>query len=490
MKSLKTLTILGGGTSAWLAAAYFRHNLPSLKICVVDKEKSEPVGVGEGTLMNFRPFLDNCGISFEEWFVPCGATLKAGILFKNWKEIGKDIWHPFLVNPSVDGGFNLHDVWSNHQDKDFKIHGTGLYDLSVAKNLINKNVDYAYHVDCGKLVRFLKERLINNGVHFIDSEMIEFFEDSNNEITHLVLKNGEKIQSDLYIDCTGFKALLNKAPDTQDLQGRLFCNTALAGHIPYIDRRKELNPYVISEAVDHGWIWNIPVNDRIGSGLVFNRDITDPNEAAEFFVKYWDNRITVDNLKLIDWTPFYNKNMWHGNVISIGLSAGFIEPLESTGIALIMEGIYQATNRIADYSFNDLDKEIFNLRMISFFDESIDFVNMHYYDNTRSTDFWNFVSKNHSLNNKHKHYLEILNNDTSIPVRGKDTNFFTLNNWMVWLIQMGATVKPRTFVNSQYEKISELIIDNFFVNHTKFNNLDGINHADEIDRIHYIYSKQ
>ena len=105
-----------------------------------------------------------------------------------------------------------------------------------------------------------------------------------------------------------------------------------------IDKNKEIHPYTIAQVVDHGWIWKTPLQSRIGSGLIFNRSVTDIEDAKNYFCEHWDNRISPENVRVIDWTPYYDRNQWDKNVVSIGLSAGFLEPLESTGIELIIQG--------------------------------------------------------------------------------------------------------------------------------------------------------
>ena len=458
---VKSIAILGGGTSAWMTAAYLNHNHPRIKITVIDKEFGESVGVGEATLLRFHNFIEHSGVDFSELFLESDATFKNGILFKNWCEKNSDIWHPFFVSPYVESEdglqYTLQDIWSNHQDFDFKRYGTGCFDMTMSNN-VAKNLDTAFHINCGKLVKFLQNHCTKKGVNFVKSEMVSHKKDKKN-IEFLELKNKQKIYADLFVDCTGFNSLLNNQPERIDLSDRLFCNTACAGHIPYKNKETECVPYVISEAVDHGWIWTIPVKDRMGSGIVFNRNITSIEDAKQFYVEYWDNRITTDQLKVINWDPFYNKNMWNGNVVSIGLSAGFIEPLESTGIALIIEGIYQLSARISDDYYRDIDTEIFNNMMESFFEESIDFVNMHYYNNTRNTPFWNHVANTHQLSDKHAMYLDFLkNSEVTLDARLKNTNFFTESNWFLWLAQMGAEIKPRNFVNNGFDRSRKCLV--------------------------------
>lgn len=487
IKKIKNIVILGGGTSAWMSAAYLLNNIPNINITVIDKEVGTPVGVGEGTLLNFEPFMNSCGFNIDDWFSQIDATYKSGILFPNWKKKGEVIWHPFKMNVNVVEDISVFDLWSQSQQHDFKKYGLPMYDISINHNSIDRNEKYGYHVDCSKLVQYIKGKL-QNKIEFISSEMVSQTYCENGNLEKVLLKNQQEIHGDLFIDCTGFAHLLNKNPKRVNLNGRLFCNTAIAGHIPYIDRKTELRPYVISDAVDIGWVWNIPVRTRIGSGLVFNRSITDPEDAKDYFVKYWDNRIDKKDLKLIDWTPFYNEDFWHENVVAIGLSAGFIEPLESTGIALIMEGIYQLAARIIDNNFNELDVNLYNQNMKCFFEESIDFVNMHYSVNERDEPFWQFVKENHKLSDKQQFFInEFASKDEAhVPNKGTNTNFFCGENWTLWLIQLGIKLSPRKTILSD-KQAEEILLDHYKRNEMSRHIWAG-DHCLEIERLEVYYN--
>jgi tryptophan halogenase len=477
------IVIVGGGTSGWLAAAYLHNNHPDIEITVIDKEVGTPVGVGEGTLLQIGPFLSECGFEFSEWFPAVDATYKSAILFANWQGEGKDVWHPFYKgNRAIDPQTNLYDLWSQTQELDFKKIAMAYYDSSVLHNSVDANnlKHYGYHIDCSKLVQFIQQKL-KNKVKLIKSDVVDILY-NNESITSLTLKNNETISADIFVDCTGFKGILKKTNKRINLEGRLFCNTAIAGHIPYKDRDDELHPYVISEAVDHGWIWNIPVSSRIGSGLVFNRNITDIEEAKEYFVNYWDHRITKENCKVIDWTPFYNEDMWSGNIVSVGLSAGFIEPLESTGIALITSGVTQLSNAMRTQYYTNDDVDFFNLQMKIMFEDCVDFVSMHYANNNRDTKFWSYVKNTWTPSEKMSHYLDKLADPSvKIPNAGKFHSVFDGVNWAVWLIQMGFSVASR---NTNYNKheAENILTDNYLKNE-KHRHVWSRHHASEIDRL-------
>ena len=180
------------------------------------------------------------------------------------------------------------------------------------ENKIDKNEigAYGFQIDCGKLVEYLKKKL-NGKITYMSSEAVEMFK-YKNHIVKIALKNNLTITSDFFIDCSGWESLL-KEPDKIDLSSRLFCDTAIANRVQYNDRKTEMKPYVVSRSFDCGWIWEIPIRTRIGSGLVFNKSITPIEEAKQHLIKHWDNRITEEDLKVLNWTPYYCKNIWEDN---------------------------------------------------------------------------------------------------------------------------------------------------------------------------------
>lgn len=387
-KLIKKVVIVGGGSSAMLAAAFISNNTP-YKVIVIDKEDGAPIGVGEATLINFGPFMSACGFDFKEWFKYCDATYKTGILFPGWTK--KEVWHPFKMNPMS----KLTDF--NKEDRN------------------------GFHVDCLKLAKFIKDK-IKNKVTFIDGTV-------SHKDGHFVNTDKGKITADVFIDCTGFASVLQNKKKV-NLSNRLICDTAVAGHVEY-KNKKEKRKYVICEAVSCGWIWKIPVKHRIGTGIVFNRSITSPEEASEIFNNHWNGRVKIR--KVINWTPYYKPNFWKHNVISLGLAGGFIEPLESTGLALAMEGAYQFVQLTRNGYGNAATCNLYNAIMKSFYEESIDFITMHYIINNRKEKFWQKARKLkrpfqiNYYNSKLKEPLNYPNNQYS---------FFGGNNWVTWLRQV------------------------------------------------------
>jgi tryptophan 7-halogenase len=477
-KNMK-ITIVGGGTAAWLTTAYLRNLHPKYDITVIDKEVGTPIGVGEATILDFPGFMADCGILPYMWINEIDATLKSGILFPGWGHEGTPVWHPFRMCLEYTKNLNQWDVWAMNPSDDFKTHGLQLYNVSLENKVDLRDFNegaYAYHVDCSKLVLFF-QKILRDGIRVIRSEVIDVIKDGE-EIKKLKLKNGEEHTSDLFIDCTGFKSLL-KEQKRIHLDGRLFCDTAVAGHIPYEDKQKEMKPYVISEAVDHGWIWKIPVQTRIGSGLVFNRTATDIEEAKEYFLSHWNHRTTKDKLKVIDWTPYYIENFWEGNVVSIGLSGGFIEPLESTGLSLMISGVRRLSNKI-DAFVTDRNKQLYNMEMRNLYEGSVDFINMHYSYVDRPEPFWQLVRKTH-VRNKTQDFIEEKLRDplysfSDIQKIQSIKGTFNVTNWITWLAQLGVEINnPHDFHENQ---IQSLMQDFLKEEHKKV--LRGLPHNDAI----------
>ncbi len=487
INKVNSITVVGGGTSGWLSAAYLSKNFPHLKITVVDKEFGSPIGVGEATLLNFKSFMEECGFEINKWFPACDATYKSGILFAKWNDETNDVWHPFFKgNKKIAGDIGIHDLWTLNQDLDFRKYALSYYSSSIDHNTVDyTNIEgYAFHVDCGKLVKFIQETIVDR-ISLVKSEVVEVVKNKDT-IEYLELKNGQKIYSDLYVDCTGFLSLLKKSKQRIDLQGRLFVNTAVACPVEYQNKETELKPYAVCEAVDHGWIWKIATQNRIGSGMVFDRNITNIDDAKKYFAEHWNNRISVDKIRVIDWSPFYIIDQWKSNVVSIGLSAGFIEPLESTGIALITAGITQLSNAIQDNMYTQDNIDYYNLQMKLYFEDSVDFVNMHYAYSNRNSKFWNHVKETFVMSDRMKFYLEaLLNSEIPVPFNGKFNYIFGGANWSTVLIQLGAEISSRK-LNLSDDTARMILLDNYNKNE-KHRHVWSRPHYLEIERLKEYY---
>ena len=457
---------------------------PDVNISIIDKFQGTSVGVGEATLISFISFLEKCGFSEKTWFDEIDATIKGGILFKNWQYDGEDIWHPFsyyMFDGKYDNGISL---WSNNQNLPFVDYALPEYELLVNRKGLNENItkSVARHVDCNKLVQYIKNKL-SDKISFINSEVIQVVKDDVGSIEKIILKNGQQIKSDLYIDCTGFKKVLSSDCKKILLTDRLFCDTAVAGHVQYENKKEELHPYTACDAVEHGWIWKIPVQTRIGTGLVFNRSITDPEHAKDFFVDYWKGRIDKESLRVIDWTPYYSEKFWNNNVISIGLSGGFIEPLESTGLQIIQTGVEILESVLQKSFYSQDDINLYNLKMSITYDETVDYVSMHYFNSNKKGKFWDFVrEKSVNLNERTNFYLNLMKtNNLHIDIFSGES-IFAAYNWILWLVQLNYPITNLGIGCDKYES-RQIIKENYE------SALENINNAIDADIFCELYSQ-
>jgi tryptophan halogenase len=452
MNSVKTVVVVGGGSSSWLTVALLSKKCPHIKFTVVDKEIGNPIGVGEGTLLSFSSYMQDCGFAKSDWFNKIDATYKAGVLFPDWVRKGENIWHPFMMSPILDNGVSLHAAWSNNQEYSFKDYGLCLYDISVNHNSIDSSVidSYAYHVDCGKLVQFIQQN-IKDRISFVASDVVEVIKNGD-KITSLKLADGSLVHGDLFIDCTGFKSLLRPEAERVELMGRVFCDTAVCGQIQYEDIHNEMRPYTKAQAVDHGWIWTIPTQSRMGSGIIFNKGVTDIEEAKDYFVNYWGGRISKDKLRVIDWTPYYLKDAWEGNVISVGMSSGFIEPLESTGLALVQYQANAIYNVIKAGFYKEENVTLFNIDFRMRFEDCVDFVSAHYSKTERTEKFWKYVNDTYKHTPGISFMLSLLEESPRYGTQYQYNHIFTGTNWTTWMQQMGYPIGSDLNVTPDYAK--------------------------------------
>ena len=452
---VKRLVIVGGGTAGWLAASHFsRRWHRKIEVTIIDKSKPDRIGVGEATLLNFPNVMRQMGYQPEEWIPKVDATFKSGIRFPGWGKEDSEIWHPFgfcsLGTPPVP----LYDIWTNFQEEGTIRSISALYGSGTKGNveLDYLHEAYAFQLDCGKLVSFLQMHT-ENFLNYIQSDVTDVIKNGD-DIEKLILEDGREIEADLFIDCTGFKRLLFGQEDTIDLSDRLFINSAVASRVQY-KSDDEKHPYTDCEAVEHGWIWKIPTKTRIGTGYCFNRDVTDPELIMDSFVKHWDNRINKDDLKLIKWDPRMSSRYWKGNVVAIGLSSGFIEPLESTGLALMIRQIEYLEEGIYGPFYNkDVEIQAYNSRVNAAYETAVDYINMHYAYSERKGKFWDYVRSKWKKSGMQQFMEDQIMNDGDTYQGEKLGSFFGGSNWHVWLAQlMPYDIPAKTYWHDRYNDI-------------------------------------
>ena len=469
MKVVKRIVIVGGGTAGWITASWFaRRWSKRIEVVVIDKSQPERVGVGEATLLSFPEVMRQMNYEPKQWMNEIDATYKAGILFPGWGKKENVIWHPFGFGILGDGDnpniprVPLYDVWSNYQDQYDIKDISGLYKSAMKNNIEPDYIrdTYAYQIDCGKLVQFLQKNTIPFLKEYIQSDVVEVYKDgisddiTKSNIKKLVLDDGSEITGDLFIDCTGWKQMLI-GENNVDLSDRLFIDTAFAAKVEYENKSQEMHPYTDCAALEHGWRWRIPTRSRIGTGYCFNRSITDPDVVADAFVEHWNNRIKKEDLRMLDWKPQYVEKFWQGNVVPIGLSAGFIEPLESTGLALMIRGCEFLEECMVDCFYNPYETGIYDIRMKCAFESAVDYVNMHYSYCEREGKFWDYVRLSHEKSGMQKYMEDQINDPHLITFQQhRSSSFFGGSNWHVWLLQLMPEIVKKEY---WYEDVKEIV---------------------------------
>ena len=394
MQKLESVCIVGGGSAGWLTAAYLTLQLPQFDYTLIESPTVGRIGVGEATILTFVRFLEKCGVeSEEEFLVNTDATFKSGILFKDWTEKGRDVWHPFSGNmPMLADGLNAADLYaSTDESYDFFLkYVLPYYDTCVERNKVEDI--RAYHFNADKVAKYFK-RIVSPKLTYVPANVTNVNADGKN-VTSLALDNGQTITSSLFIDCTGFRNIVAShvdGGDWVDKSDTLFCNAAVAATIKY-DNEDEKTPYTTCQCHDDGWIFKVPVWSRIGSGLLYNSDLLTNDEAEKNFMDHWGaGRVIGEDFNHIKFKPTYNRRNWRGNVIGIGLASGFIEPLESSSIHLATDNVQVLAGRIRKGFYTDADRDIVNARMTQKYEETFDFVALHYLNSTYDTPFWNKV---------------------------------------------------------------------------------------------------
>lgn len=394
MKKVNNICIVGGGSAGWMTAGLLTKNLPSyIKVTLIESPNIPTVGVGEATLVSFRNFMLDCGFHEDQWIDEVDGLYKCGIKFEDWVRKNHIIWHPFanLQQPSHDlTSAHLYKKSVNNSFEEFCKYCVPNYTSIIKHEKVDES-NVGYHVDAAKLARFFINNVkdVNHILGHVQNVNVE-----NSEIVSIDLDNDLTIEADLFIDCTGFRNLVSSNIEGADWVSKtdfLGANCAIAAPVKYEDKALEMKPFTTSKCLDIGWMWITPVQSRIGSGIVFNKDITPVEEAMEVYDSIWGKDRRLKDFNVIPFEPRYNKRSWRSNVVSIGLSSGFVEPLESSGLEIIIQGASVLLSRIRKGYFIDSDADFYNSRISFQYEETFNFIQLHYLNSEIESKYWDFI---------------------------------------------------------------------------------------------------
>lgn len=400
--SIRSLVIAGGGTAGWMAAAAFARHFQGtgLTITLVESSAIGTIGVGEATIPTIRRFYAKLGVSDREVMRATGATAKLGIKFENWHREGEAFIHPFGLYGRNQLDIGFHHFWLAEQAAG---HDAPISDYSLGAMLAEAErmaqpapnppvplavFDWALHLDAAAFAQFLRRYAEASGVTRIDAK-IEWVETEGDRVAALQLDNGARVEGDLFIDCTGFRSLLlgeTLGAEFIDWRQWLPCDAAIAVQTENADTAPP--PYTRAIAKAHGWQWRIPLNHRAGNGLVYSSRYWSEDEATAVLMADLPGT-PVSEPRRIPFRSGRRAQVWRGNVVALGLAAGFLEPLESTSIALIETGIERLKELFPTAAFDPALRDEYNDQSAREMERVRDFIILHYHL-TRRTDtaFW------------------------------------------------------------------------------------------------------
>lgn len=399
-KPVKHIVIAGGGTAGWLSAALIKKVIGSaINVTLVESEAIGTVGVGEATIPPIRLVNQVLGIDEGTFLRDTKATIKLAIRFENWKQQGHQYYHTFGAPGKSLAFCHFHHFWLKAR-RNGLTHDLWEYDLNYLLAEAGKfaqinardpvlELPFAYHFDASLYAKYLRTLSEKLGVRRIEGKIDQVSRlPENGYVGALHLENGQTVEGDLFIDCTGFKGLLidkTLGAGYDDWSHLLPCDSALA--VPS-ERHQKTAPYTRSIAHRAGWQWRIPLQHRNGNGHVYCSRYISDDEAHDTLMKNLDTP-AIGDAKLIRFTTGRRRQQWCKNVIAIGLSSGFLEPLESTSIHLIQSAIVRLLNLFPHDGISDSAVTEYNAQSKTEFEQIRDFLVLHYHLNERhDSEFW------------------------------------------------------------------------------------------------------
>lgn len=504
---MKKIVVVGGGLAGWVTALYLKKSLFNVEITVVESKEIGILGAGEGTVPYVAKTFDYLGLSSPEMIKECDATIKNGIKFTNWNNDGKYFYHSFfpaenlslsaLNNKDKDecGPIALLkniDLLNNTYDSDFyaklsqKDKVAFIYNdkRSTKNNPVYENIgSFAVHFNALKIANKLKSVAQSSGIKVIESTVLDVCLDSNNNVESLLLENKTKLSLDFVFDCTGFHRLII---------GKVFNSKwkSHSQHLPvdsalpfFVNMDDKIPPYTEAIAMKYGWMWKIPLQNRYGCGYVFDSSLITQQDAAKEIEEYlgFEPEYPRKDKGSFKFNAGYYEEPWINNCIAMGLSSGFIEPLEATAIAtqiISLDKLFKSSEWLVTDSI-EYRKE-YNQFIKNINDSVASFVYFHYMTGRSDTKFWEKFTEENAPDNLKK-YLKSF--EYRLPNKDDDT-FWDHISWTVF-----------AFINKKLNKKfikSSINFSNLYnqnsSNYQKFLNLHNENIKKCIDHKEFLES--
>jgi tryptophan halogenase len=400
---VKDIVIVGGGTAGWMSAAAFAKIMgKQYRIRVVESDEIASIGVGEATIPMIKIFNSVLELDENEFLRETQGTFKLGIEFVNWSKLGERYIHGFgEIGQDLDS-VNCYQYWLKMRQAG-EAPDLSYYSINTMSCKYNKfvrsiadmpdsplgHINNAFHFDAGMYAKYLRKFAEARGVQRTEGKIVKtLLRESDGFIEAVQLESGEKISGDLFLDCSGIRALLigqALGREYDDWSHWLPCDRAIAVPCATVE---PITPYTRSTAHSAGWQWRIPLQHRIGNGHVYSSKFMGQDEATQILLNNLDGK-QLDEPRHIPFVPGRRLQTWHKNCVAVGLSSGFFEPIESTNIHLIQTAIARVVNLFPSMGFHQADIDEYNRRTQFEYERIRDFIILHYKATQRDDSaFW------------------------------------------------------------------------------------------------------
>lgn len=446
----KKIVIAGGGTAGWMSAALMAKTLvrAGYDVTLVESPDVPTVGVGEATIPSFVHFNRLLGIDENDLLKKVKATFKLGIQFVNWNTSDTEYIHGFSGLGDQGHGLPFYHYWlrwqKSHPEADIEDYFLAAT-FARKKKFVHPDpkispllggLGYAYHIDASLYADYLKDYSTSRGVKHLQANITDIaLNPATGHIESLQLDSEEVVKGDFFIDCTGFKSmLLGGALKVPFISWQKWLKCDRAQVVPSGLTDNNFVPYTRATAQKAGWQWRIPLQHRVGNGLVYSSAYMDDNQAQSLLMSQIDSQ-PLSEPRMLKFTAGMRERFWEKNCVSVGLSSGFLEPLESTSIHLIQSTITRLSMLFPNSDTNTIMAKQFNCEATSEMEKIRDFVILHYHlNNRRNQPFWNDC-RNTELPESLQHKLELY--AQSAYVHHEHNDVFTEGSWLSVLVGQG-----------------------------------------------------
>jgi tryptophan halogenase len=453
----RRIVVAGGGTAGWMAAAAISRTLGKVvDVTLVESDAIGTIGVGESTIPPLVTYNRLLGINEAEFMRATNATFKLGIMFDDWKDVGESYFHSFGLTGKDhwSAGFQhfwLHGLTKGH-DQSYDDYCLELVAAREGKfaHLPDDRMNYAYQLDSTLYAKFLRKMAEADGTKRVEGKIanVEVDGESGN-IATLVLESGTRIDGDLFLDCTGFRALLigqTLGVGHEDWTHWLPCDSAIALQTESVGPAV---PFTRAMAHDSGWQWRIPLQHRVGNGIVYCSHYLDKDAALDRLLGNIEGKVLTDP-NVLRFGAGARLKQWHRNCIAVGLSGGFMEPLESTSIHLIQRAVLRIIRMLPAGEISERDVAEFNDQQMQDMLQIRDFLILHYKaTNRRDSEFWRYCASM-PIPELLEQKIELFR-QTGRVFR-KNEELFVENSWVQ--VMMGQGITPQS-----YHPIAEKLSD-------------------------------